>query len=51
MSHRPINLSPSLSRRRFLQTTAAGMAGLPAWLHGWRPLLAAPAKKVSPVDT
>ena len=49
MDHRPINLSPSLSRRRFLRATAAGMAGLPAWLHGWRSLMAAaPAKKDEP---
>ncbi len=48
MVHRPIHQSPSLSRRRFLQATTAGMAGLPAWLHGWGPLLAAPAKKDEP---
>ena len=28
--------------------TMAGIAGLPAWLHGWRPLMAAPAKKDEP---
>ena len=48
MPHRPINLITSVSRRRFLQGTVAGIAGLPAWLHGWRPLMAAPAKKDEP---
>src|SRR4029453_3116222 len=48
MPHRPINLITFVSRRRFLQGTMAGIAGLPAWLHGWRPLMAAPAKKDEP---
>ena len=48
MPYHPINLITSVSRRRFLQGTMAGMAGLPAWLHSWRPLLAAPAKKDEP---
>jgi peptide/nickel transport system substrate-binding protein len=48
MPHRPTNLVTSVSRRRFLQGTVAGIAGLPAWLHGWRPLMASPAKKAEP---
>src|SRR5918994_5870873 len=48
MTHRSAALITSVSRRRFLQGTVAGMAGLPAWLHGWRPLMAAPAKKDEP---
>jgi len=48
MAHRPTNLSLSLSRRRFLQGSLGGAAGLSAWLHGWRPLAAAPAHKGEP---
>src|SRR5918999_6518430 len=38
----------SLSRRRFLQGTMGGMAGMTAWLQGWSPLMAAPAQKDEP---
>jgi peptide/nickel transport system substrate-binding protein len=38
----------SLSRRRFLQGTMVGMAGMTAWLQGWSPLMAAPAQKDEP---
>jgi peptide/nickel transport system substrate-binding protein len=48
MMHRPTTLITPLSRRRFLQGSMGGMAGLAAWLHGWRPLSAAPAKKDGP---
>jgi peptide/nickel transport system substrate-binding protein len=37
-----------LSRRRFLRRALSGVTGLTAWLHGWRPLLAAPAPKGEP---
>jgi peptide/nickel transport system substrate-binding protein len=48
MTHRPPNLMTSATRRRFLQSSMGGVAGLTAWLHGWRPLMAAPAKKDEP---
>ena len=48
MAHRPTTLSLSLSRRRFLQGSIGGTAGFSAWLHGWRPLVAAPANKEAP---
>ena len=35
----------SLSRRRFLQQTIAGVAGTAAWLQGWSPRMAATAQK------
>jgi peptide/nickel transport system substrate-binding protein len=38
----------SLSRRRFLQGTVGGIAGLAAYLQGWPRLTAAPAKKDAP---
>ena len=38
----------SLTRRRFLQSSAGGVAGLTAWLQGWPRLLAAPAAKDEP---
>jgi peptide/nickel transport system substrate-binding protein len=38
----------SLSRRRFLHSALGGVAGLTAWLHGRRTLLAAPAPKGQP---
>ena len=38
----------SLTRRRFLQGSVGGVAGLTAWLHGWPRLLAAPAAKNEP---
>ncbi len=37
-----------LARRRFLQGTIGGVAGLAAWLQGWPRLMAAPAKKDEP---
>jgi peptide/nickel transport system substrate-binding protein len=38
----------SLTRRRFLQSSVGGVAGLTAWLQGWPRLLAAPAAKDEP---
>src|SRR5215468_1648950 len=38
----------SLTRRRFLQGSAGGVAGLTAWLHGWPRLMAAPAANDEP---
>jgi peptide/nickel transport system substrate-binding protein len=38
----------SLSRRRFLQNSAGGVAGLTAWLQAWPRLMAAPAAKDEP---
>jgi peptide/nickel transport system substrate-binding protein len=38
----------SLSRRRFLQGTVAGVAGVAAWLQGWSPRMAAPAQQAEP---
>src|SRR5262245_33764226 len=38
----------SLTRRRFLQSSAGGIAGLTAWLQEWPRLLAAPAAKDEP---
>ncbi len=38
----------SLTRRRFLQGSVGGVAGLTAWLQGWPRLLAAPAAKDEP---
>ena len=38
----------SLTRRRFLQGSVGGVAGLTAWLQGWPRLLAAPASKDEP---
>jgi peptide/nickel transport system substrate-binding protein len=35
----------SLSRRRFLQGTVAGVAGVAAWLQGWSPRMAATAQQ------
>ncbi len=43
----PTNLIPSVTRRRFLQSTMGGVVGLTTWLHGWPPLLAAPATKAA----
>src|ERR671924_479276 len=48
MTQRPLDPITSVSRRRFLQVTMAGIAGLPAWLHGWRPLMAGPPQKDEP---
>jgi peptide/nickel transport system substrate-binding protein len=38
----------SLTRRRFLQSAAGGVAGLAAWFQGWPRLMAAPAPKGEP---
>jgi hypothetical protein len=38
----------SLTRRRFLQGTAGGIAGLTAWHQWWPRLMAAPAQKDEP---
>src|SRR5918992_3652078 len=38
----------SLTRRRFLQGSVGGVAGLTAWIQGWPRLLAAPAAKDEP---
>lgn len=43
----PTHLIPSVTRRRFLQSTMGGGVGLTTWLHGWQPLLAAPATKAA----
>ena len=48
MTYPSTNVLSSVSRRRFLQGTMGGMAGLTAWFHGWRSLTAAPAKKDEP---
>jgi peptide/nickel transport system substrate-binding protein len=48
MAHRPTNLIPSVTRRRFLHSGMAGMAGVAAWLYDWRPATAAPAAKAEP---
>ena len=42
------NVIPPLNRRRFLQGTIAGVAGLTTWLQGWSRLMAAPATKNGP---
>jgi hypothetical protein len=43
-----INITTSLTRRRFLHGAAGGIAGLTAWLQGWPRLMAAPAQKDAP---
>src|SRR6266511_5857024 len=48
MTCSPSPLLTSLTRRRFLQSTIGGVAGFSAWLQGWPPSLAAPAKKDEP---
>jgi peptide/nickel transport system substrate-binding protein len=42
------HMIPRHTRRRFLQGTAGGVAGVAAWLQGWPRLLAAPASKDGP---
>ena len=44
----PSEVMTSLSRRRFLQGTIAGVTGAAAWLQGWSPHMAAPAQKDEP---
>jgi peptide/nickel transport system substrate-binding protein len=41
----PLEVMTSLSRRRFLQGAVTGVAGMAAWLQGWSPRVAAPARK------
>jgi peptide/nickel transport system substrate-binding protein len=43
-----LSMITSLTRRRFLQGAAGGVAGLTAWLRGWPRLMAAPAPKGEP---
>ncbi len=48
MPYDPSRVMSSLTRRRFLQRSVGGVAGLTAWLHGWPRLMAAPATKDEP---
>jgi peptide/nickel transport system substrate-binding protein len=48
MTQNSTQVKLSLTRRRFLQGSVGGVAGLTAWLHGWPRLLAAPAAKDEP---
>ena len=48
MTQDPPKVKLSLTRRRFLQSSAGGVAGLTAWLYGRPRLLAAPAAKDEP---
>src|SRR5918999_4526122 len=48
VTHDESAVMTSLSRRRFLQGTAAGVAGVAAWLQGWSPRTAAPAQQAEP---
>jgi peptide/nickel transport system substrate-binding protein len=48
MTRRPTHLSTYVTRRRFLQSTMGGVAGVSAWLQGWPRLTAAPAQKHEP---
>ena len=45
MTYDPLEVMTSLSRRRFLRGAVAGVAGMAAWLQGWAPRTAAPARK------
>jgi hypothetical protein len=45
VTHDPSEVMTSLSRRRFLRGTMAGIAGVAAWLQGWAPRMAAAAQK------
>lgn len=44
MTYDPSEVMTSLSRRRFLRGTMAGIAGAAAWLQGWAPRMAAAQK-------
>jgi peptide/nickel transport system substrate-binding protein len=48
MTRRPTHLSTYVTRRRFLQSTIGGAAGVSAWFQGWPRLMAAPAQKNEP---
>ena len=48
MRHHPQHLIPSLTRRRFLQSTMGGIAGLAVWQQGWPRLCTAAAQKRGP---
>ena len=48
MTEHPVHITTPLTRRRFLQGAAGGVAGLTAWLQGWPRLAAAPAQKGEP---
>ena len=48
MIHHAMDITAPLTRRRFLQGAAGGIAGLTAWLQGWPRLTAAPARKDEP---
>jgi peptide/nickel transport system substrate-binding protein len=48
MTQHGMQVETSLTRRRFLQGTMGGVAGLTAWFQGWPRLAAAPAKKDEP---
>jgi peptide/nickel transport system substrate-binding protein len=48
MTWSPSPLLTSLTRRLFLQSALSGVAGFSAWLQGWPPSMAAPAKKDEP---
>ena len=45
MTKHALGIKTFLTRRRFLQGAAGGIAGLTAWLQGWPRLMAAPAPK------
>ena len=48
MRHQPQHQITSLTRRRFLQGTLGGVAGLAAWQQGWLRLGTATAQKREP---
>ena len=48
MTDKPEHLMTSLTRRRFLQSTLSGIAGLAAWQEGWPRLGVAAAQKRAP---
>ena len=48
MTAHSVTVRNSLTRRRFLQGAAGGIAGFTAWLQGWPRLTAAPAPKDEP---
>ncbi len=48
MTHQPQHRMTSLSRRRLLQGTLSGVAGLAAWHQGWPRLRTAAAQKRTP---
>ncbi len=48
MTSHALHTMSALTRRRFLQGSMAGVAGLASWLQGWPRLVAAPAQKDEP---